>query len=681
MCGIAGLFGNFKPAQLQAVGGALAHRGPDSEGFWRDSSAGIGLAHRRLSIIDLSTAASQPMESADKRYITVFNGEIYNFKEIVKFLQANSKLTFNPKSDTAILAPLFTLEGPAMLDRLEGMFAFAIWDRQERQLFMARDHVGIKPLYYAETRQGLAFASELKALRPVLDDWSLDNTAMAEYLTFLWTPGERTMLNGVRKLRPGHFMLAAYEEGVLTTETHRWYMPPQAQINTCNESSDLFDKSTFALDLIHGDFFDKALGAATLISPSYTKPNYDFTKTPAHLLKVLDAVVSEQCTSDVPVGAFLSGGVDSSAIVASMVATGNRPANTYCIGFAGQGMASEGFEDDMAFAKQVATHLKVPFTPLVVEMEPMLERLPKLPFMLDEPTADPAPLFVEDIAARAKADGIKVLLGGAGGDDVFSGYRRHQTARLRETLGATLCQIAGAGVGAASRLMRGNIGRRLTRLADLLHGNDDRFLLHAFMTNSQPDAWKLLRDGERSVVISWDNALTSSMTETRGQSLLNRLLFMELFGFLPDHNLNYNDKAAMLAGVEGRVPLTDRRLLDFMADVPPERKLTGGGWMRLHQTTPKAFFKDAVSTRLPSEVLTRSKAGFGAPIRSWLTHGKGKRMMEEALFESAFSREHLNQQVLQSFWQRTCNGQIDGTYTALAAANMAWWWQDMMPKA
>ncbi|MFZ2586942.1 MAG: asparagine synthase (glutamine-hydrolyzing) [Alphaproteobacteria bacterium] len=646
MCGIAGLLGTFTKPHATALGAALAHRGPDGAGVWRDAAAGMQLVHRRLSIIDTSTAASQPMESADGRYVVVFNGEIYNFKKIVEYLQKNTKYKFNPNSDTAVLAPLFDLEGPAMLERLEGMFALAIWDKHERQLFVARDHAGIKPLYYAETPQGLAFASELKALRPVLADWSLDTHAMAEYLTFLWTPGERTMLSGVKKLRPGHFMLAAFDDGVLTTETHRWYMPPQAP-------------------LVEG------------------KPQYDTTKTPAHLLKLLDAVVAEQCTSDVPVGAFLSGGVDSSAIVASMVATGNRPSNTYCIGFEGAGMAAEGFEDDMAFATSVATHLKVPFTPLVVEMEPLLERLPSLPFMLDEPTADPAPLVVPDIAARAKADGIKVLLGGAGGDDVFSGYRRHQTARLRETLNrhcersaaisqgiSVLCKMVARVSGAAT-------SRRLTRLADLLRGDDERFLLHAFTTNSQPDAARLLRHGERSVAISWNNALTSARDESHGQSLLNRLLYIELFGFLPDHNLNYNDKAAMLAGVEGRVPLTDRRLLDFMADVPPTAKLTGGGWTSLHQTAPKAFFKSAVSTRLPHEVLSRSKAGFGAPIRQWLTTGKGSAMMEDALFGSAFAKEHFHQPALQAFWKATCDGHIDGTYTALAAANMVWWWEGM----
>lgn len=640
MCGIAGFLGNWRKPMLGKLAAAMAHRGPDGEGLWHDAKANIGLAHRRLSIIDLSTAASQPMEGVKGRYQTVFNGEIYNYKMLAEELKALG-YKFNPHSDTAVLAPLYDKYGPAMLEKLEGMFAFAIWDTKERTLFVARDHAGIKPLYYAHNADGFAFASELKALLPLLEDTSLDPAAMAEYITFLWTPGERTMLNAVRKLRPGHYLMLKAGKGGVKLEDTRWYAPP--------------------------------LPALVGGGAEYGTPMYDYKKTPSQLLAVLDAVVAEQCTSDVPVGAFLSGGVDSSAIVASMVATGNAPANTYCIGFEGKGFAAEGFEDDMQFAASVAKHLGVKFSPMVVEMEPLLKRLPTLPAMLDEPTADPAPLFVEDIAARARADGITVLLSGTGGDDVFSGYRRHQAARLRERLGQTLCQIAGQGLNALEPLLRGPFKRRAQRLMDLFDGDDNRFLLHAFTTNSQPDAFMLLKPNARHHVSNgWHNALTAARAETMGHSLMNRLLYMELFGFLPDHNLNYADKAAMKAGVEGRVPLTDRRILNFMADVPPQKKL--------HQTAPKWFFKQAVGGRLPQSVVKRSKAGFGAPIRSWLTTGPGKAMMEEALFESRFTKEWYHQPSLQTFWKSTLTGQVDGTYTALAIAMQAWWVESLLRK-
>lgn len=634
---------------LGKLAACMQHRGPDGEGLWFDAKAGIGLAHRRLSIIDLSTAAAQPMEGVRGRYQTVFNGEIYNYKSLAEDLKEQG-YKFNTKSDTAVLAPLYDKYGPAMLEKLEGMYAFAIWDTKERTLFVARDHAGIKPLYYAHNAEGFAFASELKALLPLLEDTSLDPTAMAEYLTFLWTPGERTLFNAVRKLRPGHYLvlrqssvaLAKGErQGGVQLETTRWYAPPMPA-------------------LVGG-------GA------EYGRPVYDNRKTPEQLLSLLDTVVAEQCTSDVPVGAFLSGGVDSSAIVASMVATGNRPAGTYCIGFEGKGFAAEGFEDDMAFAASVAKHLKVPFTPMVVEMEPLLKRLPTLPMMLDEPTADPAPLFVADIATQARADGITVLLSGTGGDDVFSGYRRHQVARAREWAGEPLCQLISGGLGLARSFAGGPTRRRIQRLHDVFAGDDNRFLLHAFTTNSQPDAWKLLKPAHRKTMAhGFHNALTSARAESMGQTLLNRLLYMEMFGFLPDHNLNYNDKAAMQAGVEGRVPLIDRRLMAFMADVSPALKLRG--------TTPKWFFKQAVASRLPSAVVTRSKAGFGAPIRAWLTQGKGRKMMEDALFGSAFTTEWYDKPALETFWKQTVAGEVDGTYTALAIAMQAWWAQGMKPK-
>ena len=632
MCGIAGFVGKFDKAALARMGGALAHRGPDGQGLWVDVKAGAGLAHRRLSIIDLSPAASQPMKAVGGRYTVVFNGEIYNFNGIAEHLKAQG-YEFNMNSDTAVLAPLYDLEGPAMLDRLEGMFAFAIWDSRTRELFVARDHAGIKPLYYTRGPKGFAFGSELKALLPVLEDKGIDAVAMAEYVTFLWTPGERTMLDGVKKLRPGHYLKVKAGKGAPKVEDTRWWWPPQA-------------------------------GTVAGV------PAYDRSKTPRGLLGVLDEVVAEQCTSDVPVGAFLSGGVDSSAIVASMVATGNRPAQTYCIGFAGEGMAAEGFEDDLKFAQGVAKHLKVPFKAMTVEMEPLLMRLPELAFMLDEPTADPAPLFVEDIAAEARKDGIKVLLSGTGGDDVFSGYRRHQAARWRQRLGS-LAPWVGKGAEAIGPLLGSAGGRRAGRLSALLEGSDDDFLLGAFMTNSQPDAWKLLKPAHRrGMAKGFVNALTEARAESRGEDLLNRLLYMELFGFLPDHNLNYTDKAAMKAGIEGRVPLTDRRLLAYMADVDPRLKMRG--------TDAKWFFKKAVAPRLPRAVITRSKAGFGAPIRTWLRGGKGRAMMEAALFESRFVSEWYDRAALEALWRDTVAGEVDGTYTSLSVAMQGWWAQRML---
>lgn len=635
MCGIAGYLGpKFGPELLESMLCRLAHRGPDGEGEWSDAEAGVGLGQRRLSIIDLSTAASQPMHAVKNRYTITFNGEIYNYKALAQELKAK-KYVFNENSDTAVLCPLYDLYGPKMLDKLEGMFAFAIWDAQERELFVARDHVGIKPLYYAEVGGGICFASELKALLDVKGlKRTIDGKALAEYVTYLWTPSERTMLDGVKKLRPGHYMSCKLAGKKVMINHARWYAPPQAP-------------------MVDG------------------KPVYDYSKTPEQLLRLLDDVVDEQCVADVKLGAFLSGGVDSSALVASMCATGNKPAQTYCITFDGAGMASEGFGEDIDYARMVAKRYNVNLNEVRVDAVGILDRLPGLSAMLDEPQADPAPLFVQDITAQARADGIKVLMSGTGGDDVMSGYRRHLTARMRHKLGFMRGPAANL-VGLAGQFVEGSNKRRAQRLCGLLGASDDEFLHLAFSTNSQPDAWQLLnKDWRRELEQDWHNDLDLAASESAGQDPVNRLLYAELFGFLPDHNLNYGDKASMASGVEVRVPLTDRRLMDFMADVPPEKKLAG--------TRLKAFFKDSLSTRLSADVLDRSKSGFGAPVRGWLT-GTGRGLVEDTLFgqgRNGIASEWFDEARVREFWKATQAGKVDGAYTMLALC-MAVWWNDKL---
>lgn len=636
MCGIGGFVGTFAPDVLEGMEQRLAHRGPDGVGIWFDAAAGAGLVHRRLSIIDLTEAAAQPMAAVEGRYTLVFNGEIYNYKALSDELKALG-YKFNEQSDSAVLAPLYDRHGPAMLEKLQGIFAFALWDGARGELFMARDHAGIKPLYYAEAPEGFAFASELKALLAVPGvKQSVDAAALADYLTFLWTPSARTMLNGVKKLRPGHWMKVAKGRA---PEIARWYWPPQAP-------------------LVDG------------------APVYDRGKTPEQLLALLDEVVAGQCVSDVPVGAFLSGGMDSSAVVASMCATGNMPRKAYCISFGGKpGMAGEGFEEDIGYARKAAERLGVELDEVEVDAAGILARLPKLAAMLDEPQADPAPLFVQDIAARARHDGIKVLMSGTGGDDVFTGYRRHAVARMRERLDfrfpisdvrLPVREMAAGAVGLASLGMGGANKRRARRLAGLLRGGDDAFLKLAFMTNSMPGAYTLLRrEWREHLAQGWETDLDMAAKESEGQDLVNRVLHAELFGFLPDHNLNYTDKASMAEGVEVRVPLTDARLLAWMADVDPRVKMDG---RRL-----KAMLKDSQRGRLPDEIMTRGKTGFGAPVRGWLT-GQGKELVEATLFSGdGMAGLWFDMARVQRLWDATRKGKVDGAYTILAMCMACWW--------
>ncbi len=619
MCGIAGFYGDFDQALLPRMARAIAHRGPDGEGLWHSAAFGIGLAHRRLSIIDLSTAASQPMVGVNGRYQTIFNGEIYNFKALVQSptLQGYS---FNPNSDTAILAPMYDALGASMLQQLEGMFAFALADTTTGDLFLARDHAGIKPLYYAITKQGLLFASELKALAAVAHeagiDLSHDPVALQEYVSFLWTPSVRTPVQGIRKLRPGHYIKATRGQGGrVEVEITKWWH--------------------------HQELGTRLLGTR---------------KEPEDLAQLWDEIVAEQCTADVPPGAFLSGGVDSSAVVASMVATGHAPVQTYCIGFKGQGMAAEGFADDAHYANLMAKHAGVPLHTMKIEVNETLAQLPKLAWLLDEPTADPAPLFVSAISAQARKDGLKLLMSGTGGDDVLTGYRRHQTAQVREWLGPAGA-LGGWMAGAGAKVFMGSLKRRFERLANLFGREDDDFLLHCFLTNSQPEAPNLIQHGG-----DWGAELRAAIAATHRLPLVERLLRAEAAGFLPDHNLNYGDKAGMHEGIEIRVPFTDRRLINFMAQVPSQQKM--------NFLQPKAFFKTAMRGRVPDEILYRSKTGFGAPLRTWLQH-EGKTLLQDVVLNCDAQR--FNRTKVQNLWQRTLNNEVDGSYTILAVAMIEWW--------
>jgi asparagine synthase (glutamine-hydrolysing) len=372
MCGIAGYFGDLTPEILRGMAANIAHRGPDGEGMWVDADAGIGLAHRRLAIIDTSSAAAQPMSSCGGRYQIVFNGEIYNFQALGEDLRRRG-YSFNANSDTAIIAPLYDLLGAAMLEKLSGIFAFAIWDREKQELFVA-------------------FASELTALISVPGVGAgLDFKALSDYLTYLWSPGERTLLRDVRKLPPGHFFKA--------------------------------DRASFLITHWH----EQAKSPVATTAPASTR------ETISRLGELVDEVVGDQCLSDVPIGAFLSGGVDSSAVVASMVATGHAPLQTYCVGFDGEDMAGEGFDDDLAHAREVARRLSVPLTPVIVS-PPTGEDLEDLAYMLDEPEADPAALYVFSGYRRHKAAALRANASGNGKNSSFAaGRRRHDRRRSSAT--------------------------------------------------------------------------------------------------------------------------------------------------------------------------------------------------------------------------------------------------------
>lgn len=588
MCGIAGFWGSFDPAHLGTMSAAIAHRGPDDTDIWWDPGARVGFAHRRLSIIDLSSAGRQPMWDVNRRAVIAFNGEIYNYRELARGLRRDG-FCFQSETDTEVLLNLYLRDGDRFVEKLNGMFAFALWDTQRQRLLVARDGFGVKPFYYFECREGFAFASELKALccLPQLDR-TLDPVAMTHYLTFLYCPAPRTPFAAVRKLEPGCAMVI--ERGVVASRRCFWRLPAKSPI---------YGRELVALEEELEGFLARA--------------------------------VKRQMIADVPVGAFLSGGLDSSsiAVFARKYAIGQR-LDCFTIGFSGPGTVEEGFPEDLPFARKVASHLGLPLH-IIWSGSEMSQEFERMVYQLDEPQPDPAALNVLQIARLSRSNGIKVLLSGAGGDDLFGGYRRHH-ALILERLWSWLP------VGIRLAIQRGTqgisratpLGRRIAKAFEYAGEPEDRRIAGYFSWLAPEVVLRLFAADFRPHVAREDplSPLLSALEEIpAGVGPVSRMLNLDQRFFLPDHNLNYTDKMAMAAGIEVRVPFLDPELMSFSATLPDSLKQHGG--------VGKWLFKRTMEAHLPRDIIYRPKAGFGAPLRRWM------RNELRAHFEHALSPETI----------------------------------------
>ncbi|MGI9511231.1 MAG: asparagine synthase (glutamine-hydrolyzing), partial [Geminicoccaceae bacterium] len=564
MCGIAGFQGSYGPDLLARFNERQEHRGPDDQDVWHDQDDRVGLAHRRLSIIDLSPEAAQPMQDESGDIQLVCNGEIYNFRELRRFLEGKG-YRFKTNCDVEVLIHLYDLEGPDMLDRLNGMYAFAIWDRRKKSLFLAADHARIKPLYYAETGSGFVFASEIKALLDVPDlPRTINPKSIHYHLAYLWCPAGDTMLDAVKKCEPGQALLVR-DGRIQRSWTHE---PPHYRAAIA--------------DMSEGE----AITALT---------------------REFEAAVERQMVSDVPVGAFLSGGLDSSLIVALM-AKHAEAATLPCYTIKSAVGAHRGFVDDLPYARKAAKHLGVKLSEIEIT-PPDADDLTSMIYMLDEPQADIAPINVQLIAAQARKDGVKVLLSGAGGDDVFSGYRRHIALHL-EHYWSWLPKPLRAVLRGGSKLVPGGtgFGRRLQTAFRSADQPKDQRMMSAFFWSDR-EVRRSLYSGDLADMIGPSNVLDplTDRLEQLGPDVpdLNRLLYLEQQFFLADHNLTYTDKASMAESIEVRVPFLDRELMQFAATLPVDLKLNG--------TTTKYLLRKIAEPLLPHDVIYRPKVGFGAP--------------------------------------------------------------------
>ena len=653
MCGIAGFQGRFSAALLERMSLAIAHRGPDGDGAvvlpGIDADETVGLAHRRLAIIDVSAEGRQPMTVAcpacgcvsHRDLALIYNGELYNFRELRRNLEAKGH-RFHSATDSEVLIHLYAERGTAMLEQLDGIFAFAIYDGRETgraqgidrgDLLIARDQLGVKPLYHATTSEGFLFASELKALVQHEElARTLDPAALHQHLALLWTPAPRTLLKDVFKLRPGHALLV--RRGAVAREWCYYDLPygrPAMQ------------------------------GSATEIS--------------RELHEMVARAVDRQLIADVPVGAFLSGGLDSSAVVAMMRrANPDRDITCYCIGFSDD-RPVEGTPADLPYARRVARRLGVDLHAIEVQPD-IIESLDEMLYFLDEPQADPAPINALLIARQAREDGIPVLLSGAGGDDIFSGYRRHYALML-ERYWNWLPQAARAGIGRRARSVasgdsiarsHSHAFRRLVKMLSFADFSGDERIASYFWWSTDEMRRSLYSSAlaaatEREITAA--PLLESLEHIPRERDPLNRMLYLEAKHFLADHNLNYTDKMGMAAGVEVRVPLLDLELIDFVTRIPSSMKQRG--------RVGKSIFKKAMEADLPRDVVYRPKSGFGAPLRRWLRHELRERVDDALSPESLRNRGLFDPAAVQRLIALDRASRVDGGYTIFALMCVELW--------
>ena len=604
MCGIAGIISTNPEARVRPMLDAIEHRGRDDAGVWTSEELdGEGrracLGHRRLSIIDTSSAGHQPMLYADGRFVLTFNGEIYNYLEIKKDLEGRGH-RFKTATDTEVLLAAFAEWGEECLPRLNGMFAFALWDAQERRLTLARDRLGIKPLYYAHVGgpagPAFIFASEVKAvLATGLVERALDAEALNQFLTFLWTPDPHTLFRGVRKLPPAHVLTWHKNE----IKVREWW-----------------DVSFDEIEEGRGEEWWRE-----------------------RVLETLDRVVRMEMVADVPLGSFLSGGIDSSAIVALMKNhSGGRKVSTYTIGVEAEDLRYDIIPDDVVWARKVNELLDTDYHEIMLKPD-VAALLPKLVYHMDEPAIDMA--IPSYLVSRAARETLTVMLSGMGGDEVFAGYPRQMAMRLASALDPVPGLIRRPLMKTVASVLPGGLPGRLT--APLRNAKkfarsaaldfENRYLGYGTYFTDEAKR-RLYSDALRDETREFDayGHHRRYFERARRAAPLNQLLYVDLKTFLPCLNLTTTDKTSMAANLEVRVPFLNYELVELAARMPPDLKLRG--------LKRKYILKRAAEKLLPKEVVWRKKAGFGAPIRSWL-RGPLRPMVEDLLSEETLRRRGL----------------------------------------
>jgi len=618
MCGITGFFdtsaalaGDTMRQIVAAMADTLRHRGPDDEGTWVDEAAGVALGHRRLSIIDLSPAGHQPMVSSDGRYVIVYNGEVYNFPDLKSELEGLGN-RFRGESDTeVILAAMAEWGIEKAVERLNGMFAFALWDRRERELFLVRDRVGIKPLYYGWAGKVFLFGSELKALRRFPNfPGEIDRDSLCLFLRHNYIPAPRSIYRGFYKLEPGHILKIAARGGV----EKRCYWSLKEVVDRA--FSDPFrgneEEAAEALDALLGD------------------------------------AVRRRMVSDVPLGAFLSGGIDSSTVVALMQAQNDRPVRTFSIGF------HESGYDEAVYAKRVAEHLGTDHTELYVTPKEAMEVIPSLPGIYDEPFSDSSqiPTFLVSKLTRRH---VTVSLSGDGGDELFAGYNRYFLGlrlwrklslvpqRLRLPLGKILWHLAEKGTSPAAG---SRVFDRMGKLGEIVGEAGDFISFYRYLVSH----WKK----PESVVIGGKEEPAGIWMAAERIGLVPSMQQIDFCTYLPDDILTKVDRASMAVSLEARVPLLDHRVVEFAWRLPLS--------LKIRQGKGKWLLRKVLSRYVPFTLVERPKMGFGVPLDAWL-RGPLRDWAETLLDERRLLKEgFFKPEPIRRKWEEHISGKRNWHY-------------------
>jgi asparagine synthase (glutamine-hydrolysing) len=608
MCGISG-FWRFMAdipeetlrEQVRCMADTLIHRGPDDRETWIDPGAGIALGFRRLAILDLSPSGRQPMVSADGRWVIIFNGEIYNYRELRAELQQLGS-RFRSTSDTEVILEACSVWGIAAIPRLWGMFALALWDRHEQELILARDRLGKKPLYYTQMDGSFLFGSELKALRahPSLRA-EIDPAALVLYARYGYIPTPYSIYRGVKKLPPGYFAVMA--KGT-TPSLECYWSARQVIVN--------------------------GLTSRLLLSDGEAIEELD---------SLMRDAVARRMIADVPLGALLSGGVDSSAVVALMQAQSNRPIKTFTVGF------RNAEYNEAHFAKEVADHLGTDHNELYVSEEETQAVIPRLPEMYDEPFADSSQIPTFLICKLARQS-VTVSLSGDGGDELFSGYKRYEQAEK------TFARLSLVPIP-IRRLMAGLLSFIGPRLPDTKLSHLSPWLLMRDQSELYQGFVSLWREAEKLVVNGYGPTMMWISPELPADlsDFTERMMYFDLVTYLPDDILVKLDRASMSVSLEGRCPLLDHRLVEWVWRLPLQFK-----W---RNSKRKWLLRQVLYRYVPSELIERPKMGFGIPIGHWLC-GPLRDWAESLLEESRLRQEGLlNAKMIRHSWTTHLSGQRD----------------------